>query len=45
MPGYFTGGAVDVIKNEFVCIIHHIGLGIEEEPSEVLHLEHNFIWC
>jgi hypothetical protein len=23
----------------------HIGLGIEEEASEVLHLEHSFIWC
>ena len=22
----------------------HIGLGIEEEASEVLHLEHSFIW-
>jgi hypothetical protein len=23
----------------------HIGLGIEEEASELLHLEHSFIWC
>jgi len=23
----------------------HIGLAIEEEVSEVLHLEHRFIWC
>ena len=23
----------------------HIGLGIEEEASKVLHLEHSFIWC
>jgi len=23
----------------------HIGLGIEEEASEVLHLERSFIWC
>jgi hypothetical protein len=23
----------------------HVGLGIEEEASEVLHLEHSFIWC
>jgi hypothetical protein len=22
-----------------------LGLGIEEEASEVLHLEHSFIWC
>jgi hypothetical protein len=22
-----------------------IGLGIEEEASEVLRLEHSFIWC
>jgi hypothetical protein len=22
-----------------------IGLGIEEEACEVLHLEHSFIWC
>jgi hypothetical protein len=22
-----------------------IGLGTEEEASEVLHLEHSFIWC
>jgi hypothetical protein len=24
---------------------YHIGLGIEEETSEVLRLEHSFIWC
>jgi hypothetical protein len=23
----------------------HIALGNEEEASEVLHLEHSFIWC
>jgi hypothetical protein len=23
----------------------HDGLGIEEEASEVLRLEHSFIWC
>jgi hypothetical protein len=23
----------------------HMGLGIEEEACEVLHLEHSFIWC
>ena len=23
----------------------HTGLGIEEETSEVLRLEHSFIWC
>ena len=23
----------------------HVGLGIEEEASEVLRLEHSFIWC
>jgi hypothetical protein len=23
-PGYFTGGAVDVIKTEFVCIIYNL---------------------
>jgi hypothetical protein len=23
----------------------HFGLGIEEETSEVLHLEHSFMWC
>jgi hypothetical protein len=23
----------------------HIGLAIEEEASEVLRLEHSFIWC
>ena len=23
----------------------HIGVGIEEEACEVLHLEHSFIWC
>ena len=23
----------------------HIGLGIDEETSEVLRLEHSFIWC
>ena len=23
----------------------HIGFGIEEEASEMLHLEHSFIWC
>jgi len=23
----------------------HTGLGIEDETSEVLHLEHSFIWC
>jgi len=22
-----------------------IGLGIEEEACEMLHLEHSFIWC
>ena len=22
-----------------------LDLGIEEEASEVLHLEHSFIWC
>ena len=23
----------------------HIGLEIEEEACQVLHLEHSFIWC
>jgi hypothetical protein len=26
-------------------LLAHIGLEIEEEASEVLGLEHNFIWC
>ena len=25
--------------------ILHIGLGIEEEAGEMLHLEHSFMWC
>jgi hypothetical protein len=25
--------------------LHLIGFGIEEEASEVLRLEHSFIWC
>ena len=27
-----------------VDFYEHIGLGIEKEASEVLHLEHSFIW-
>jgi hypothetical protein len=27
-----------------LCLLAH-GLGIEEEASEVLRLEHSFIWC
>jgi hypothetical protein len=27
------------------CSLHNVGLGIDEEASEVLHLEHSFMWC
>ena len=30
-------------RNFFIHVVLHIG--IEEEASEVLHLEHSFIWC
>ena len=33
------------IQQEEGSLYWHIGLGIEEESSEVLHLEHSFIWC
>jgi hypothetical protein len=26
-------------------LIHKIGLKFEEETSEMLHLEHGFVWC
>jgi len=48
---YFT---IEVLDNSLIyfrarCriarIVVSIGPGIEEEGSEVLHLEHSFIWC
>ena len=33
------------IQQEEGSFYWHIGLGIEEETSEVLHLEHSLIWC
>jgi len=33
------------IQQEEDSFYEHIGLGIEEETSEVLRLEHSFIWC
>ena len=32
-------------ETSFYIYLSHIGLGIEEEASEVLRLEHSFIWC
>jgi hypothetical protein len=32
-------------RRMFLGAIRHIGLEIEEEASEVLRLEHSFIWC
>ena len=29
----------------FECFYQQIGLKFEEETSEVLHLEHGFVWC
>jgi hypothetical protein len=26
-------------------LYQHIGLKFEEETSELLHLEHGFVWC
>jgi hypothetical protein len=33
------------IQQEEDSFYFHNGLGIEEEVSEVLHLEQSFIWC
>jgi len=33
------------VEQEEGSFYQHIGLGIEEEACEVLHLEHSFIWC
>jgi len=32
-------------KKKRTLFTKHIGLGIEGEASEVLRLEHSFIWC
>jgi hypothetical protein len=29
----------------YKSVTKHIGLGNEKEASELLHLEHSFIWC
>ena len=31
--------------NKKMAFCQDIGLGIEEEASEVLHVGHSFIWC
>jgi hypothetical protein len=36
---------LNCIQQEEGSFYYHLGFGIEEEASEVLHLEHSFIWC
>ena len=41
----YTYVVVFCIQEEEGSFYQHIGLGIEEEASEGLRLEHSFIWC
>ena len=38
-------GVYSPLQQEEGSFYQHIGLGIEEEARELLHLEHSFIWC
>ena len=40
-----TAMAKAAFNKKRALFYRHIGLGIEEEACEVLHLEHSFIWC